>query len=180
MSNVLYFQQAMAARDARNDARDAYATDPLGGFGHAGMGAVDDLVYRVQRDLTRAAARNGAFNPKGVDGLWGPNTKAAIMNFRAAVGLTPDPGGSPADYMDGAFLSALAKAVAGAPAAPAGPTQPGTAITVPPGALTTLPMLEAAKQWLLAPGQPVYKKPVLWVGVGVVALTILLAMRSRD
>ena len=77
MSNVLYFQQALAARNARVTDRARF----LSALGN--LGAADDLVYRIQYDLTRVATARGPayFNPQGVDGIWGPNTAAAVKSF---------------------------------------------------------------------------------------------------
>lgn len=179
MSNVLYFQQALAARNARVTDRARF----LSALGN--LGAADDLVYRIQYDLTRVATARGPayFNPQGVDGIWGPNTAAAVKSFRVASGLSAE-GDTKEALVDNAFLAALAAAAKGANAATTSPTPAagggGGAITIPPGARATLPWYEQAKTWLLAPGQPIYKRPVLYVGAGILGLTIFLALRKRD
>lgn len=176
MGNVIGFAAALQALQARRNERTGRAL--------TGFGVTDDLVYRVQYDLTRVAAakKQPYFDPKGVDGAWGPNTAAAVKSFRMSRNLSTD-GETKEALIDNAFLQALAEAARGAgaaalPAAPA-PAAQGTP-TPPPGTTASLPPLEAAKQWLLAPGAPVYKKPILYIGVGIVGLTVLLAMRSRE
>lgn len=177
MGNVIGFAAALQALQARRNERT--------GRSLTGLGVTDDLVYRVQYDLTRVAAakKQAYFDPKGVDGAWGPNTAAAVKSFRMAAGLSVD-GDTKEALIDNAFLAALAAAAKGANGASALPAAPAQAApgapTPPPGTTASLPPLEAAKQWLLAPGAPVYKKPILYIGVGIVGLTVLLAMRSRE
>lgn len=202
MSNVLYFQQALAARNAFRNARTEYAA---GNAGLRGFGAVaySEKVKQAQIALTFVGFPTGV-----ADGIWGPNTLQGASNFRAAAGLDPDPptldpvGRSMPQpvwftYLDAAFDRALGNAVARAKGqqqatapgaalapspgmAPQATQAPPGALLPPPGTTASLPLLEAAKQWLLAPGQPVYKKPVLYIGAGVIVLTIILALRSRD
>lgn len=174
MGNVIGFAAALQALQARRNERSGRAL--------TGLGVTDDLVYRVQYDLTRVAAakKQAYFDPKGVDGAWGPNTAAAVKSFRMASGLSVD-GETKEALIDNAFLAALANAAKSAPAGtPAAPAASPGMPAPPPGTTAALPPLEAAKQWLLAPGAPVYKKPILYIGVGIVGLTLLLAMRSRE
>lgn len=197
MSNVLYFQQALSARNARVEQDDAFRADPLGGFGHAGMDGFDALgtkptmgdyakVKQAQTALTFVGFPTGT-----ADGLWGPNTARAARAFAMAANVPAPPDsvtGPSAAFLTPAFDAALSNALAAAKGQPqplkittptGGTLGPGVP-ALPPGTTAELPMLEKAKQWLLAPEQPIYKKPIIYIGVGIAALTVFLAMRNRD
>ena len=178
MSNVLDFANALAARNARITDRKEYAAS-LQGFG----AVANEKVRQAQIALTFVGYPAGT-----ADGLWGPNTDRAARSFASSRGVDQPSDGAPwNEVLSPAFDAALSRRLAEvkgqqqqnviqAPGAAGGGS---TAITTaPPGVV--LPWYEQAKLWLLAPDKPVYQKPVLYLGAGIVALTIFLALRKQD
>jgi len=119
-------------------------------------------VVQAQKNLNALG-----FNAGKVDGLWGPTTKQAVRNFRAAAGLDPDPPGSATSftaYLDAPFLDAIQIAAAKqgvnlttdvpAPPVKAGPLAPGTAQptalpTTAPGGLGQKALALVKNPWVI-------------------------------
>ncbi len=67
------------------DLRDAEAG--LGGAAVIQLEFKHNVVYAVQKQLTSLG-----YNPRGVDGRWGPNTRNALNEYRQDNGLTAQSG----------------------------------------------------------------------------------------
>lgn len=113
----------------------------------ASFGAEYDLTTTkgVQEALTTLAVAlsKPAFNPKGADGIIGPNTQAAIRAFQVYASL-PATGTADSATQD-AIQTALSKAPA--PKAPkGGSAAPGTGAAGTAGVVTTATLSDAIKQ----------------------------------
>jgi len=53
-------------------------------------GSKGDVVTSLQEVLTRGAAGTWGTTPKGVDGMFGPNTEASVRAFQTWIGLPAD------------------------------------------------------------------------------------------
>jgi peptidoglycan hydrolase-like protein with peptidoglycan-binding domain len=136
--------------------------------------AYDARVERIQRSLTTLAKAKGIsyFDPKGIDGLWGTNTKNAVNSFRVSVGLDADPANG--EYLDAAFETALFNAMENANAG--GAAVPAVAVPVQPAG--TVPAASTPEDT----STPFYLSPLFLIGAGVFlfgGIALIAPDRSR-
>ncbi|MDE2022248.1 MAG: peptidoglycan-binding protein [Patescibacteria group bacterium] len=157
-----------AARDMSDgmfgdsDEYDAAFGPNLGSFG---AGAPDETVRQGQALLNALG-----YGPIAVDGIYGPETGEALAQFYNARKQSSPNG------IDSSVLSALVQA-----AKVAGVT-PGSGLA-PSGASgsSSLPVTAGGQGLAPAPADvPIWKKPALWVGVGVVSVIGYFLWRSSQ
>ncbi|MBT9171457.1 MAG: hypothetical protein DDT18_01833 [Actinobacteria bacterium] len=136
------------------------------------QGDTGSRVRRLQRELTQIAVRQRRpdINPQGIDGIFGRNTRAAVINFQTAVGLRPT---GVVDRVTQAAITRLLGAEPGAiPAAPT-PTPTPTRPVTPRAVIPTRPAAPL-------PPPPVIPPTIDWktVGIGAAIVLMLLIMAS--
>jgi peptidoglycan hydrolase-like protein with peptidoglycan-binding domain len=207
MSNVVDFRAALAALDARKTERAAYRNSGYAaafqGFGVAPPNAVSRTPTAQALSVRVVQERLVALGFRvGVDGKNGPETSAAVRYFQTQVVGTPGTGSmdldtwaqmqaaGPGDVAEHAAYwnanrDALIKA-GGIPAATPAAGGGGSTALAPPAPVgmpawtrNLPPSVANVVRVLIAPGKPVYQKPVVWIGAGAAALILISALTKK-
>lgn len=200
---------ALDARKAERAAykRGGYAA-AFQGFGVAPPNAVSRTpttqalsVRVVQERIAQLGFRIG------VDGKNGPETAAAVRYFQTQVVGTPGTGqmdldtwaqmqaADAADFAEhaaywnnnhdalvksGGVPANLPSSGGGSAAASGGGVAPPAPVGMPAWTRSLPPSLANVVRLLLAPGAPVYKKPIVWIGAGAATLVLIgIATKKR-
>jgi peptidoglycan hydrolase-like protein with peptidoglycan-binding domain len=129
-------------------------------------------ITRYQTALTflAAARKQGSWDPKGVDGKYGPNTSAAVKAFQTAHHLTPVDGECGAATA-AAIDAELGYSVAPAPSPAPAPITP--AVVVQPATPTTPAVLQQPAPVSPYPGPGAYQSNAAYIMRYQAALTFL-------